>query len=285
MRILLTFIMAFVGATNAFAASQKLATVSSVLSGDTLQIILDGEVSTIRLEHIDAPEPGQPFSGESKAFVEKLCLGKTVTVKTGGVDETRTKLAEVITQNGRSLNTAIVAGGLAWQYKRHRYSELINSVEKSARKSRIGIWSIENPTPPWEYRDNINESQKTVVHVRHQATNSYGDSVLDIERDPDGSAIGNGGAFTITGEIKNKKQRLSNRYAPIIQARCSRKWGTDYEMVKYCVDNQTDAQNALKGMDIPPEIDAHCTSKWGSDYEMVKYCVDNQIDAKLRLGY
>ncbi|RPG08599.1 MAG: hypothetical protein CBE01_005870 [Planctomycetaceae bacterium TMED241] len=30
-----------------------------------------------------------------------------------------------------------------------------------------------------------------------------------------------------------------------IRARCEREWGTDYEMVRYCIDNQTEAARSL----------------------------------------
>lgn len=66
-----------------------------------------------------------------------------------------------------------------------------------------------------------------------------------------------------------------------ISDRCSNKWGTDYRMVKYCVDKQQTALRNLnrRGNSLHSEIGRHCTNKWSSNYSMVKYCIDKQQTA------
>ena len=70
-------------------------------------------------------------------------------------------------------------------------------------------------------------------------------------------------------------------YSSILE-NCQAKWGTDYSMVKYCVDKQTKAKQELpKQSSI---ILNNCKAKWGTDYSMIKYCVDKQTKAKNALG-
>lgn len=85
--------------------------------------------------------------------------------------------------------------------------------------------------------------------------------------------------------IKNQRQavnNLSRHSGPILQE-CGRKWGTNYEMVEYCTKNQQQAQRNLSRLSGP--ILQECRKKWGTNYEMVEYCTKNQTEAKRRLGY
>jgi len=79
------------------------------------------------------------------------------------------------------------------------------------------------------------------------------------------------------------KNKISAKYqvGSSISARCTNKWGTDYRMVKYCVNKQQSALSKLQqgNVNTPPEISGRCAKKWGADYRMVKYCVDKQQSA------
>ncbi len=80
-----------------------------------------------------------------------------------------------------------------------------------------------------------------------------------------------------------KIQSPQKKYSRIIMSNCQKKWDTDYNMVKYCVNKQTKAYRSLSYL---PEdnIMKHCRSKWDTDYNMVKYCYDKQANAKRSLG-
>lgn len=73
-------------------------------------------------------------------------------------------------------------------------------------------------------------------------------------------------------------RQAQKKYSNIIMSDCQRKWGTDYNMVEYCVNKQTEAHNSLSGLS-DNVITRNCRSKWGTDYSMVKYCVDKQYNA------
>ena len=54
--------------------------------GDTVKILVEKTVVTVRLSSIDAPEKRQPFGQQSKAALSSLVFGKNVRVVTSGKD-------------------------------------------------------------------------------------------------------------------------------------------------------------------------------------------------------
>ncbi len=79
-------------------------------------------------------------------------------------------------------------------------------------------------------------------------------------------------------ESKKKQHTYTARVGDSISTRCTKKWKTNYRMVKYCVDQQQKSLNQLQRSrsNIPSEINEQCVSKWGTNYKMVKYCVEQQ---------
>jgi endonuclease YncB( thermonuclease family) len=58
----------------------------------------------------------------------------------------------VILPDGRVLNRELVAGGLAWQYRKYSSDPVLLGLEEQARASGTGLWSQPNPVPPWDFR-------------------------------------------------------------------------------------------------------------------------------------
>ena len=60
--------------------------------------------------------------------------------------------------NDQDMNLEQIKAGLAWHYKKYEGEQsekdrlLYSSAEIEVRKSKIGLWSMANPVPPWEYR-------------------------------------------------------------------------------------------------------------------------------------
>ncbi len=50
-----------------------------VSDGDTIKVLRSGQEAKIRLEGIDCPESGHPFSAKAKKFTSSLVFGKNVT--------------------------------------------------------------------------------------------------------------------------------------------------------------------------------------------------------------
>lgn len=123
--------------------------VERVIDGDTFIIInhvVDNRKSRVRLAYIDAPEIKQDYGKESKQFCEKL-IGCKVKIVYSKKDRYGRILGEVF-DHSISINKLLVANGLAWSYKNKEYKVL----ESWARENKMGLWSQNNPIPPWEFR-------------------------------------------------------------------------------------------------------------------------------------
>ncbi|MBI4056439.1 MAG: thermonuclease family protein [Elusimicrobia bacterium] len=131
--------------------------VVSIQDGDTIGVLReiagDKQEVRIRLYGIDCPEKSQPFGNRAKEFTSDLSWAKNVTVHVKDVDRYGRLVAEVILPDGRSLNQELVREGYAWWYQHFApKNKELDSLQKEARKSKKGLWSIPNPTPPWDFR-------------------------------------------------------------------------------------------------------------------------------------
>lgn len=126
--------------------------VISVSDGDTITIFKDNTQYKIRLNGIDCPEKSQAYGAKAKEFTSELCYGKTVTAIIKEKDRYSRYVAEIILENGDSLNQELVKNGLAWHYKQYSNDSVLSELEKAAKSQKIGLWAEENPLPPWEYR-------------------------------------------------------------------------------------------------------------------------------------
>lgn len=123
-----------------------------VADGDTITVLKRGKAVRVRLYGIDCPERGQDFYRAAKAFTSEHVYGKIVEVSPVDQDDYG-RLVAWVSADGKNLNKELVAGGLAWWYKRYApNSRELAKLEKKARRERIGIWSHPNPVPPWEFR-------------------------------------------------------------------------------------------------------------------------------------
>lgn len=125
--------------------------VTHVSDGDTM-ILKDsvGDTHKIRLNGIDAPEMGQEFGNESKAFLERLVLNKSVTVEVVGVDQYR-RILGVVAFGSKDVNKAMLENGMAWQYKYNK-DEVYASLVRNARNKRLNIWSNPDALDPHAWR-------------------------------------------------------------------------------------------------------------------------------------
>ena len=57
------------------------------------------------------------------------------------------------------VNLVLVAGGLAWHFKRYSDDDLLSDAEIDARRARRGLWADPNPTSPWDWRNQPRQTQ------------------------------------------------------------------------------------------------------------------------------
>ena len=94
--------------------------VVGVIDGDTMEVV---RVNTkrhirIRLDAIDSPETGEPFSQEARSMARVTVFDKVVEIVGKDVDRYGRLVARIQT-NGKDLSTEIVSAGLACHFLRH----------------------------------------------------------------------------------------------------------------------------------------------------------------------
>ena len=126
-----------------------------VHDGDSMTLLIDTpdgkRQSKIRLDAIDAPEVGQPFSNRSKQALSGMVFDKDCTVESLGPDKYGRVIGRV-TVGGKDVNAAMLEGGMAWHFA--KYDDRLSMADRheAARKACVGLWADPKPIPPWEWR-------------------------------------------------------------------------------------------------------------------------------------
>jgi hypothetical protein len=76
-----------------------------------------------------------------------------------------------------------------------------------------------------------------------------------------------------------------------IREMCDAEWGTDFQMVAFCRDQQRQAGEKVSGLreqatgdDLTRVILNRCETEWGTDYAMIVFCHDQQVTAVNQLA-
>ena len=122
-----------------------------IKDGDTIVIVGQDNIDLeLRLAGIDAPERDQPFGAEAATFLESLLSGQTVHLDNVEREKYGRVLANVYL-GSRWVDLELVQHGCAWVYP-NTDSRALRDAEAKARTERTGLWSLDSPTPPWEWR-------------------------------------------------------------------------------------------------------------------------------------
>ncbi|MFM9110285.1 MAG: thermonuclease family protein [Prochlorococcaceae cyanobacterium] len=132
------------------------AAVLSVGDGDTLRVSRAGQLLTIRLACIDAPEMAQtPWGPQSRAYLmQRLSRGRMVTIRPHTTDRYGRMVAEVISDI--NINLVMVEDGQAFAYRRYLSGcdarEYLDAEFRASRR-RYGVWQMQGGiTRPWDFR-------------------------------------------------------------------------------------------------------------------------------------
>ena len=127
--------------------------VTSILDGDTIEVLYNNKAERIRLSGIDCPEKGQAYGKRAKQATSALAFGKAVTLHTHGHDKYKRTLADVLLQHGINVNHTLVKDGWCWWYRKYAPGDtVLEGLERDAREARKGLWADRQPVPPWEWR-------------------------------------------------------------------------------------------------------------------------------------
>lgn len=134
--------------------------------GDTCRLkATDNTQVKVRLIGIDAPEhgkkrgkkktDGQPGAPEAKEFLNGLVAGKSVLLKSYGVDMYGRNLAEIV-YNNESVNLRMVSEGWAEVYrgKAPKTFDITPylKAEEQAKQSKKGVWALPGYESPKSWR-------------------------------------------------------------------------------------------------------------------------------------
>lgn len=144
------FLLALCCAGPAFADLEG--RVVAVHDGDSLTLRVDGKKVPVRLQGIDAPEPGQRFAKSARTSLVRICAGKDAKVVERGKDE-RGRITGTVTCNGVDAAAEQVRLGMAWVFSTYLpLGSPLYEFESNARLRELGLWRDKNPLAPWEWR-------------------------------------------------------------------------------------------------------------------------------------
>jgi endonuclease YncB( thermonuclease family) len=128
-----------------------------VSDGDSLQVLVDRQQISLRLEGIDAPERGQPWSSNARQALVAMVAGRDVRVTVSSRDRYGRSIASVRAPSDSgpvNVNLEMVASGSAWVYRAYSRDPAKLAAEADARRSGRGLWSLPESQrlPPWDYR-------------------------------------------------------------------------------------------------------------------------------------
>jgi len=128
-----------------------------VVDGDTIKVDFDGQIETVRLVSVDAPEsvaPGQPvgcMGKESATFLQNLLIDQSIVYlqkddMQGNRDRYGRLLRFVFLSDGKDVGLEILKSGLAKAklYSRipHQYWSVYQEAEAEAKSQGLGIWDV-----------------------------------------------------------------------------------------------------------------------------------------------
>lgn len=133
--------------------------VVAIADGDTITV-LDSEQRQhrVRLNGIDAPETGQPFSNVAKSHLSGLVFNRDVVVIGRKIDRYG-RLVGTVMVGDVNANLEQLRAGLAWFYRAYEADVPADLratyalAERDARAAKRGLWADGQPTAPWEHRN------------------------------------------------------------------------------------------------------------------------------------
>jgi micrococcal nuclease len=123
------------------------ATIVSIADGDTVRARIDGGATIrIRLEGIDTPERGEPFSTQARNATRVMLFNKKVQLKATDVDRYDRLVARVIF-DGKDSSLELVQTGLACHFTRFANDPVLAKAQLTARTSGRGFWAADAAKP------------------------------------------------------------------------------------------------------------------------------------------
>ena len=130
---------------------REFATVSNVVDGDTIDVLIEGASFHVRYIGMDAPEVGEPYSSEATSRNTELVQGRTVTlVKDASETDISGRLLRYVLSGNSFVNYSLVRDGFAYASTQRpdvACSIAFAEAQNLAVSEGAGLWAV-NPAPP-----------------------------------------------------------------------------------------------------------------------------------------
>ena len=151
---------------NSYSASLE-GNVTRIADGDTITIRdANNQKQKIRLMGIDTPELDQPFGLEARDFLVGLIFSQFIIADCPKKDRYKRWICKVWFVD-IEVNKLLVREGWAWWYRAYQQEQLpddrraYEKAEVLAKQDRVGVWIDDSSVPPWEWRRQKRERQKS----------------------------------------------------------------------------------------------------------------------------
>jgi endonuclease YncB( thermonuclease family) len=116
-------------------------TVTSIVDGDTVHVELSNHSTvTVRLDGIDTPERGEPFSDQATRATRVLLFTKRVALTGTDIDRYG-RLVARIRVDGVDVSEELVHKGLACHFTPYSSDKTLASAQQDAQRGGIGFWA------------------------------------------------------------------------------------------------------------------------------------------------
>ena len=115
------------------AFSQTIAKVIGISDGDTITVLLEGNIQKkLRLAEEDCPESRQAFGKNAKQFTSEQVFEKQISFRETDTDRYGRTIAKVYYDNGKYLSAEIIKAGLGWWYYYFSNDQSVEKMEQDA---------------------------------------------------------------------------------------------------------------------------------------------------------
>jgi micrococcal nuclease len=134
--------------------------VNRIIDGDTVEILMDGSPTKVRLIGVDTPEtvhpqkPVEHYGREASLFLKNLLRGESVyvTYDQDRLDKYGRLLAYLYrAPDGLFVNAEIIRQGYGHAYTKYPFQEdrmeMFRGLEQRAREARKGLWTDSQTVP------------------------------------------------------------------------------------------------------------------------------------------
>jgi len=186
----MTFLLVLLVLTFPVISSAEQYKVLRVIDGDTIEVNYRGKPETVRLLHVNTPEPVHPdkkqnipMGNVASDYAKKRLQGKSVEIEFEGSRRRRDgRLLGYVFVDGKNFNLELVKKGLSPYYSKYgssnKYDKDFREVEKIAQKNSSNIWGNPELTRKYlrlksKWRQNRSRTDKSSTTGRHYYGVSY----------------------------------------------------------------------------------------------------------------